>query len=522
MMDTPQHSARDNADLLARSAFALLLVGFLITLAVGVALMRVSMRLTVRTPFLIGYGIFGCFVLGALVALLVLPLARIQAITRAVTRILGHPWLALVLTAIIVIGLAIAVPVIGGVFTNLTALTALLIGWSVILIVVLALSNADVLMRWYVGTRRWWAGLGIVLVAVMIIGLVYTAVDGMLTSSGLLDSLRGSVDFREVVFYGDQTDPALSKAYWTELGGLRATWVPYTYTRMQSFHGDLINIDDVGRRATTSFVNDTDAVPDVYFFGGSTMWGEGSRDDYTIASQLARLMNDDGTPIRATNYGQIAYVSTQELILFGRQLALGNIPDTVVFYDGFNDLAGVYIDNGTAGLPHNEINRQRDLLAGQVLRDGRPLLSEPNVDWADLNFSLVGTPNASPEQIADLYLQNLRLIRATAQAYGVKTLFVWQPAIMYKRNLDPREQLFVDQNRAAWPGFDELYQATDEELLRRVADEGLSDVLILSDLFADELRYLFFDRVHVIEDGNTLISQAIQPALMATIGGTAN
>ncbi len=517
MMDTPQYSTRDNADLLARSAFTLVLVGFLITLVVGVALTQVSMRSTVRTPFLVGYGIFALLVLGALGALLVLPLSRIQAVTRAVTRSLGHPRLALALTVILVIGLAIVVPVISGVFTSLTALTVLLIGWSAILIVVLALSNANILMRWYAGTRRWWAGLGIMLVAVVAVGLIYVAVDSVLNTSGLLDSLRGSVDFRELIFYGNETDPARSRAYWTELGGLQATWVPYTYTRMMPFHGDLINIDDVGRRATASFVSDATAAPDVYFFGGSTMWGEGSRDDYTIASQLARLMNDAGTPIRATNYGQIAYVNTQEQILFERQLALGNVPDTVVFYDGYNDLAGVYIDDEMAGLPHNEINRQRDLLAGQILREGRPLLGEPDVNWADLNFGLVGAPKASPEQIADLYLQNLRLIRAAAQAYGVKTLFVWQPAVMYKQNLDPREQLFVDQNRAAWPGFDELYQATDEALRQRVADEGLSDVLILSDLFADELRYLFFDRVHVIEDGNTLISQAIQPTLAATI-----
>ncbi len=517
MMEPSQPAGRDNADLLARAAFALLLIGFLITLVVGVALTQVSMRPTVRTPFLIGYGVFALLVLGALGALLVLPLARIHSIAGAVTRRLGHPRLALALAVLVVIGLAIAVPVIGGVFANLTALAALLIGWSAILIAVLALSNADTLTRWYAGSRRWWAGLGIVLVAAVTVGLIYVAVDGVLNSTRLIDTLRGSVDYRELIFYGDQTDPARSQAYWTELGGLQATWVSYTYTRMQPFHGDLINIDEVGRRATASFGADADAAPDVYFFGGSTMWGEGSRDDYTIPSQLARLMDEAGTPIRATNYGQIAYVNTQEQILFERQLALGNVPDTVVFYDGFNDLAGVYIDDGTAGLPHNEINRQRDLLAGQILRDGRPLLGEPEVNWADLNFSLVGAPKASPEQIADLYLQNLRLIRAAAQAYGVKTLFVWQPADPVQAELDPREQLFVDQNRAEWPGFDELYQATDEALRQRVADEGLSDVLILSDLFADESRYLFFDRVHVIEDGNDLIAQAIEPALTATI-----
>jgi lysophospholipase L1-like esterase len=244
------------------------------------------------------------------------------------------------------------------------------------------------------------------------------------------------------------------------------------------------------------------------------MWGEGSRDDYTIPSQVARLLNGSGTPVRASNYGQIAYVSTQDEILFERQLALGNVPDTAVFYGGFNDLASVYIHEGTAGLPHNEINRQRDLISGQILRDGRPLISQPGVNFSDLDFSLVAVADATPAQIVDLYLANLRLIRAAGREFGVETLFVWQPAILYKQQLTPQEQLFVDENRIAWAGFDELYQAVDEELRRRIATDGIEDILMLSDLFADESRYLFYDRVHVIEDANTLIAEAIAPALL--------
>lgn len=509
MQTTPQR----DTDLLARSAFALVLLGALISLIVGIALLRAPMRPTVRVPLLLGYGVFFLLVLGSLVALLVAPMQRINATTRAITRLFGHPALAVVLALLIVVVLALAIPLINGVVSNLSSLTLLLLGWGGIGLAVLALSNAGALGAWLARTRGLWQGIGVALALGLVVAVIFVGVGTLLNNSGLLDRLRGSSDYRDLIFYGDDVNPERSRAYWTELGQLRPTWVSYTYTRMGQFSGDYINIDSAGRRATASFADSAGSAPDVYFFGGSTMWGEGSRDGYTIPSQVSRLLNESGTPIRAINYGQVAYVSTQDEILFERQLATGNIPAAAVFYGGFNDLGSVYISNNAAGLPQNEVNRQRDLVSGQVLRDGRPLLSQPNYNLSDLDLSLVSIPNASPAQIVDLYLANLRLIRAAAGEFGVKTMFVWQPAILYKQTLDPREQAFVEQNRAEWPGFDEMYRAVDEELRRRVEADGITDILVLSDLFADESRYLFYDRVHVIEDGNTLIAQAIAPAL---------
>ncbi|MEP7293174.1 MAG: hypothetical protein ABI835_15430 [Chloroflexota bacterium] len=513
-------SSRESA-LLARSAFALLLIGALVTLGVGIVLLGAPVRSSVRTPMLLGYGAFFLLVIAALGFILAAPLPRIHAVTNAITRLFGRPALALVLALLIVIGVAFAVPLINGIVASLSALSLLLIVWSAIAVTLLALCNTRTLNSLFTRTRNAWTGAGIILTAIVILSLIFFIVGTLLNNSLLLDRLRGSSDYRELLFFGNETNPDRSRAYWVELGSVKNTWLSYTYTRMQPFAGQYIHIDSAGRRATASFADAPTASPDVYFFGGSTMWGEGSRDDYTLPSQVARLLDVAGTPIHAQNYGQIAYVSTQDEILFERQLALGNVPDTAVFYGGFNDLAAVYISNGTAGLPHNEVNRQRDLIAGQILRDGRPLFNEPAVNFDDLDFSLVAMPAATPAQIVDLYLGNLRLIRAAAREFGVTTLFIWQPALIYKRSLTPQEQIFVDENRLTWPGFDELYRAVDEELRRRVASDGIDDILILSDLFTDETRYLFYDRVHVIEDANTLIAQAITPSLVPLLAANA-
>src|SRR5262249_7649743 len=72
----------------------------------------------------------------------------------------------------------------------------------------------------------------------------------------------------------------------------------------------------------------------VYFFGGSTMWGLGVRDDLTIPSQFAAA-----TGIWSENFAEMSYTAHQSLMLLVQLLQDGHRPDVVVFYDGVNDVA---------------------------------------------------------------------------------------------------------------------------------------------------------------------------------------
>jgi len=63
----------------------------------------------------------------------------------------------------------------------------------------------------------------------------------------------------------------------------------------------------------------------LFAFGGSTMWGWGARDDYTIVSYLSKLLDEKGYPAEVTNYGQLNYVSTQEVIALLRCIQRGNV-----------------------------------------------------------------------------------------------------------------------------------------------------------------------------------------------------
>src|SRR5207237_3377960 len=100
----------------------------------------------------------------------------------------------------------------------------------------------------------------------------------------------------------------------------------------------------------------------IFFLGGSTTWGSGVRDDYTIPSFVARLAEDRGWPVQVSNYGESAYSSFQETVLLSELVATGNVPDVVVFYDGVNDLL-TQLEEGPSSVPiHNQLNRYRDRL----------------------------------------------------------------------------------------------------------------------------------------------------------------
>ena len=114
---------------------------------------------------------------------------------------------------------------------------------------------------------------------------------------------------------------------------------PYFHWRKAEFSGKYVNIDRNGIRKTIKKTN-IKGNKKLFMLGGSTLWGEGSPDDSTIPSVLQSMLEGK---YDIHNYGELGFVSAQELNYLLYQLSLGNIPDVVIFYDGVNDgYAGVY------------------------------------------------------------------------------------------------------------------------------------------------------------------------------------
>lgn len=131
-------------------------------------------------------------------------------------------------------------------------------------------------------------------------------------------------------------DAPWAAAYYEDLARMRYDYAPFLYPQPADTAVPGITVTDGVRRSHQS--DPPGQVPEVWLFGGSSLWGEGQRDEHTIASELVRLAEADGLNIRVTNLGAPGYGSWQEALLFERSLAHRDPPLLAAFYDGANDL----------------------------------------------------------------------------------------------------------------------------------------------------------------------------------------
>jgi len=231
-------------------------------------------------------------------------------------------------------------------------------------------------------------------------------------------------------------------------------WKSYVYWgRRPNFRGRYVNIDSAGHRVTPQRTTPVVPAAQVFFFGGSTMWGTGQRDDHTIASEAARRLQTlvgPGSRIEVTNFGESGYVSTQELLELMLALRTGQRPDVVVFYDGINDV-GTTVQAGVPGLPQNESKRVAEFALGRAIdrtgferglaRDARALARLTGqavqqlaiTEWAQslkrpAPSSFIAVEPAA-QSTARIYVENMRMVEALAKQYGFVSIYVWQPTV---------------------------------------------------------------------------------------------
>ena len=101
------------------------------------------------------------------------------------------------------------------------------------------------------------------------------------------------------------SDAAIRSSPWFddyrgELASIQYDYVPFVNSAPRDFSGNYVNTVGGLRRSYEPADLPADALV-VWFFGGSAIWGEGQRDDYTIPSEFARLAIDDGIAVRVVN-----------------------------------------------------------------------------------------------------------------------------------------------------------------------------------------------------------------------------
>lgn len=311
--------------------------------------------------------------------------------------------------------------------------------------------------------------------------------------------------------------PAMAESPWAdryfaEMEALEFTYVPFVGPREAPVAGRYIASADGIRRSYEPAEGGED-LPEVWFFGGSALWGEGQRDDHTIPSEVARLAEAAGTPVRVLNFGLRGYSALQELLVFEQELARRGRPDLAVFYHGFNELSTqVEAPENLSEQPTifqlattADAFDRAPALPGEVA-PGEPTVGQEYVQTSALHKLLrnlgqmARVPAAGaeepfyrppPAEMAEaidhaeaIYRRTMRLLDHVAAEYDVPLAVYWQPA-------------------DRWFEYDEL---TD-----RVA--GVGGAIDLSQVLADPPGPVYLDGVHTNELGARVVAEAMWTTL---------
>jgi lysophospholipase L1-like esterase len=321
-----------------------------------------------------------------------------------------------------------------------------------------------------------------------------------------------------------------------ETTGVR--WQPFSYSRGQTFKGQFVNVDERGLRPTwrpTAAPSDPVDVR-IFAFGGSAMWGVGNRDDKTIPALVGRELLDRGIRAEVVNFGQLGHVNTQEMITLTTELQRRNLPDLVIFFDGFNDICSSYM-NKRPGVSLHEEERRREF---KMLRRSPSELFALGVGNLKLARLLAAEQNPGPVAMADgpgwhtvdelardtleLYHRNVRVVRALGREFGFQTLFCWQPLAYTKRQLTDFEQQQVTgrgtQRSLCLAVYQQAARAYSPSGSTSLGEPWGPAACFLADVFDNppwDKQTAFYDRCHLTEQANAAIAERLLPAIVDSL-----
>jgi hypothetical protein len=309
----------------------------------------------------------------------------------------------------------------------------------------------------------------------------------------------------------------------TRPDGFNARFDPYRGWWPTAFERANLTIDAHGRRVIPQPTAHSARPWRVFMFGGSVMWGYTARDSFTIPAFMARELQARGiNDVELVNYGQLGFVSTQEVISLLLSIREKDIPNATVFLDGLNDVTTAF-QTGSAGHVENEpaaaelwttaragwrgnissIARRSELLARIATLAGR----KP-----------AGTPAAPPpsqicDAVATQYRQNSLVAQTLGARFGFATLFFWQPMLA---STGKPLSAFERQIGEGKPGLGAVLRQCDAVATRIMSDRNGVDFFSLRDAFDNDSTTAFLDPYgHITERANGVLAHRMVERLLA-------
>ena len=376
--------------------------------------------------------------------------------------------------------------------------------------------------------------MGLIRDSLLIVGVTVL----ILVLGNFLLGLPGYLGVTDVQVYSGGDAPvydvfADKSVFWAEHDSSTSiVFEPHVHWRTQPFTGQNTNIGTDGARVTVK-PKILPGAKKVFFFGGSVAWGYGAPDADTIPSRLQTHLGSDWD---VYNFGQFAYVSTQELNYLMFLLSINRIPDVVFFYDGAND--------GYAGVYSPAIPRDLMKIGSETLRekDARARIRREVVAIVRIAVDLYEASNyknlfdllwqkyfaaESPRQgwdrlvedriadnsrtVIDQYESHMRQARALGAEYGFKVYFVWQPNLFsLTRSTNAYEQAIINSSSSV---LVESQNAVYKLAKERFSDRDDEGIFFFGNIFDDTNAPIYHDWVHIGPNGNEIVARELAARL---------
>lgn len=323
----------------------------------------------------------------------------------------------------------------------------------------------------------------------------------------------GTINRDELPNYSDNYEHA--KKVFHDYNSVQHHYEPFVGWKMLPYKGTTLHVSKEGTRLHEPVSYEGKKEKSIHFFGGSTMWGEGSDDAHTIPA----LFNASNPHYEVFNHAQLAYNSRQELDALISLYSRGVKPDVVVFYDGVND-AAFLCPKDIKQLPaHRLVPMYREKLyvgATVVVKEMAVKLFYDDILKVIHKFTYKPTPGNSPydcasnpekaEQIAEMMMKNWELAHEIVTNRKGKFVAFLQPAAFIG---NPKtDHLKLDEELGK--NFNEIYK----RLKQKISERNHSWIIDLTDRF-DNNEYIYIDFCHVSPNGNEIIAKEISKAVNA-------
>lgn len=310
-------------------------------------------------------------------------------------------------------------------------------------------------------------------------------------------------------FLPNYKNHAWAETHFRELKKLTTVYYDYIGWRRAEFHGETITIDRDGYRRHDGISGSSFQKSSIWMFGGSTLWGTGVSDSFTIPAYLQQYAT-----MPAFNFGESGHTAHQNLNLLIKAYLMGGRPEHVFFYSGVNDVAKK-CRSEISFYSTGQENRIRERLqhgdekASELLKVFAPsirilqklmlpLMSDKSGNRGFYNCS---TDREKTRLIAQAMLLDWSMAKKLVEENGGKFHAILQPvSFIGTPNLSQLKEKKRDHLR-------EEFMAVYQEILRQL-DEKKFEYADFTGIF-DSQELFYIDFCHVSPEGNEKIAQRI-------------